>query len=252
MVGQLGSRRGARLDRGRIERGAPPPQERAPVHVDADAVQLDRPLDRRRRDRQQALLIGDADHEQIGRDGVAEQRGRQPRALDDASPGRRPTFRIARFSASAGRLKSALRVKSPVIISCALTTAWPWLGRQRRERLLAAGDHQIAAQQQLRAAGRDAHGLDVVRARRDAQVAEHRAALLGEAGHVEHGGALALEMRRHAEQRADGDHAGAADPADHDAVALGQRGQRGLGQRPEIIVGRRLRAVACAIARLRP
>ena len=33
------------------------------------------------------------------------------------------TFRIARFSASAGRLKSALRVKSPVIISWALTTA---------------------------------------------------------------------------------------------------------------------------------
>jgi len=36
-------------------------------------------LDRRRRDRQQASLVGEADHEQIGRDRIAQQRARQPR-----------------------------------------------------------------------------------------------------------------------------------------------------------------------------
>ena len=98
------------------------------------------------------------------------------------------------------------------------------------QRLLAAGDHQIAPEQQPGAAGGDPHRLDVVRTGGDPQVAHHRTALLGEAGHVEHRGPLALEMGRHAEERADRDHAGAADPADHDAVALVQRRQRRLGQ----------------------
>ena len=56
--------------------------------------------------------------------------------------------------------------------------------------------------------------------RGDADVGGHRAALLRQAGHVEHAAALALEVRRHAEQRADGDHAGAADAGDQDAVGL--------------------------------
>ena len=42
--------------------------------------------------------------------------------------------------------------------------------------------------------------------------------------------ALAFEMRGHAEQRADRDDAGAADPGDQDAVGLVERGMRGLGQ----------------------
>ncbi len=45
--------------------------------------------------------------------------------------------------------------------------------------------------------------------------------------------ALALEVRRHAEQRADGDDAGAADAGDEDAVGLVGAGARGLGQRRE-------------------
>ena len=71
----------------------------------------------------------------------------------------------------------------------------------------------------------------------DADMAHHRAALLREAGHVEHGDALAFEMRRHAEQRADRDDAGAADAGDQDAVRLGERGQRRLGQRRQLVLG---------------
>jgi len=39
----------------------------------------------------------------------------------------------------------------------------------------------------------------------------HRAALLGEARHVDHAHTLVLEMRRHADDRADRHDAGAAD-----------------------------------------
>jgi hypothetical protein len=44
------------------------------VHLDRDAVDLDRLLDRLRRQRQQPLLIGIAHHHHVGGDAVAEQR----------------------------------------------------------------------------------------------------------------------------------------------------------------------------------
>ena len=65
---------------------------------------------------------------------------------------------------------------------------------------------------------------------RDAHMGEHRAALLGEAGHVDHAAALAFEMRGHAEHGADGDDAGAADAVDDRRPALArQRKRRGAG-----------------------
>ena len=44
----------------------------------------------------------------------------------------------------------------------------------------------------------------------------HRAEFLSEAAHVEHGGALAFEVRRHRQDLADGDHAHSADSRDED------------------------------------
>jgi hypothetical protein len=73
---------------------------------------------------------------------------------------------------------------------------------------------------------------------------DHGAALLRQAGHVEHGDALAVEVGGHADQGADGDHAGAADAGDEDAVGLGEaRGSR-LGQVGE--GGRRRQRLAAA------
>ena len=92
--------------------------------------------------------------------------------------------------------------------------------RQRRRR---GGHDHVAAQHQVGAAGGDAHGVQVFGLGREAHVAHHRAVLLGQAREVEHGAALALEMGRHADQRADGDHAGAADAGHQDAVGLRQR-----------------------------
>ena len=97
--------------------------------------------------------------------------------------------------------------------------------------LLVARHHDVAAEHQIGAVRGDADGVDVLGLLGDADVAVHRAALLREAGHVEHADALAFEMRRHAEDRADGDDAGAADAGDDDAVGLPDRRQRRLGQR---------------------
>ena len=93
------------------------------------------------------------------------------------------------------------------------------------QRVVGRGHHDVAAQQQIGVAGGDAHGVDVFRPVGDADVGEDRAALLGEAGHVHDGAALALQMRRHAQQRADGDDAGAADAGDQDVERLLERRQ---------------------------
>ena len=76
------------------------------------------------------------------------------------------------------------------------------------------GHHVVGRHHQIGAAGDDARGGDVCGVRGKPDVAQHRAALLREAGHVEDHGGLALDMGGHAEQRADGQHAGAADAGD--------------------------------------
>ena len=62
---------------------------------------------------------------------------------------------------------------------------------------------------------------------RDLDVAEHRAALLRQAGHVDGAAALALEMGGHGEDRADRHDAGAADAGDEDARRAARRSRAG-------------------------
>src|SRR5205814_209030 len=91
-------------------------------------------------------------------------------------------------------------------------------------------EHQVSP------AGRDPDGMDVLGPLGDPHVAVDRAALLREAGHVDDADALALEMRRHAENAADGDDAGAADTGDDDVVGPAELGMRGLRQRHDLLV----------------
>ena len=110
---------------------------------------------------------------------------------------------------------------------------------------LVGGDHEIGG------AGDDARTGDVGGMLRQPDMAQHRAALLRQARHVQDHAGLALDMRGHAEQRADRQHAGAADAADGDVVGPLQRGPRGrLRQIADIAeIGRR---AACAACRRRP
>ena len=93
----------------------------------------------------------------------------------------------------------------------------------------AGGRYDVATQDQIGAAGGDADGRDIFRRRGDPDVAHDRAVLLREPGEVQRRAASAVDMRGHAEQRADGDDAGATDAGDKDVVGrieLGGGGQR--------------------------
>jgi hypothetical protein len=109
--------------------------------------------------------------------------------------------------------------------------------QDRGQHFAVAGHHDVAAEHELGAAGRDPDGVDVLRPLGDAHVAVDRAALLREPGHVDDADALALEMRRHAEDAADGDDAGAADAGDDDVVGLADRRQGRLRQRRQVVDG---------------
>ena len=147
--------------------GAAAPLEGGEVEIDRDAVQLDRPLDRLRRYRHQPLLVGMAEHEQVGRDRIAEQPGREPGRVDELGAALADRGGdIARAGRGSGTARSGLRVKSPVMISWLLTTARVVPACSLRQRLGAGRHDEVAAEQQARAAGGDAHGVDRLRARR--------------------------------------------------------------------------------------
>src|SRR5579864_8157132 len=78
--------------------------------------------------------------------------------------------------------------------------------------------------------------MDRLRGRGDTHVAEYRAALLRHADLVEHGDALALEMRGHPEKCADRNDPGAANPGDENAEGLVERGQAGFGEGREALL----------------
>ncbi len=80
---------------------------------------------------------------------------------------------------------------------------------------------------------------------RQFDMAVDRAALLREAGHVDHAAAVALEMRGHAEESADRHDTRAADAGDDDRIGLVANLPRGrLGERRRRRRGRRSSSVA--------
>ena len=74
----------------------------------------------------------------------------------------------------------------------------------RREHLARAGHDDVAAEDQIGAPSRDPNGVNIFRLLGEAHVAENGAAFLREARHIEDADAAAFEMRRHAENAADG------------------------------------------------
>src|SRR6185312_14279674 len=88
------------------------------------------------------------------------------------------------------------------------------LRRHQGQRLARRADDAIRRQQQIGMAERDMRRGDVLAALPQPDMRNHRAALLREAGHVLHQRAHAVERRRHADDAADREHAGAADAGD--------------------------------------
>ena len=66
--------------------GPAAPQECLAVEIDGNAVELQRPIDGFRRKWQQAFLISEPNQKHVGGNGVAQQRQRQPRGVDEFEP----------------------------------------------------------------------------------------------------------------------------------------------------------------------
>ncbi len=96
-------------------------------------------------------------------------------------------------------------------------------GFAERDGFLGGRHHFVGGEHEIGGAGDDARTGDVGGVFGEPDMAQHCAALLREAGHVQNHAGLALDMGGHAEQRADRQHAGAADAADGDVIGPIQR-----------------------------
>ncbi|MCW0416852.1 hypothetical protein NB689_002606 [Xanthomonas sacchari] len=174
------------------------------------------------RQRHKALLPGVAEHEQVAGDGVAEQRGGQLGGVEQQRIA--PAQRQAHAGNDLGGRELHVRVRGEgarhrlVAVQHHLRAIAAHLG----QRPVIVDHHHVAPQHQVGLAGGDAHRVQVFGLARNADMRGDRAALLRQAGLVEHAGALALQVPGHAQQRADGDHAGAADAGDEDVPGLAQ------------------------------
>ena len=103
-------------------------------------------------------------------------------------------------------------------------------GKYLGQRFGAGGNHQVTADDGVGFAGGDARGMDIFGLVSDAQVRKDGAEFLRQAGHVEYRDALAVEVRGHAEQGAEGDDAGPANAGDQDVEGASRVGQHGVGK----------------------
>ena len=210
--------------RRQVDRGQSSPRERGLVHRDRRAVQFHRAHQRFERKRHQSLLPGVAEHEEIGGDGIAHQRGGELGRIH--LEWRFAIQRGAYRRDDVGRRELHVRPRGE-------RAGHRFVGIEHdggaarahfRQRPIVVHHHHVATQHQIGLTCRDAHGVDVVGRFGDADVRRDRAALLRQAGLVQHARALGFQMPGHAEQCANRDHAGAADAGDEDVPGLGQVG----------------------------
>ncbi len=202
------------LDRLALQCRTTAPAERLLVQLCGDAVDADGLLDGLGRQRQQPLLIGKAQQEQVGGNAIAQQPSGQVGRVDEM--GLFGANRIhQRFAHGLARhLSIGVAGEFGGRRFVAVDHCMADLIVEAGQRIFAGSHHQIAAQQQVGFAGRDTHGVDVVLLGGDTDVRHHRAELLRQPGLVEHGAALAFQVRSHAQQRAKRRDAAAADTGD--------------------------------------
>ena len=146
-----------------VVRGEPSPGKRLLVHLDRRAIDLDRAQDGLQRQRDRALLVGEAEHEGVGGDAVAHQR------RGDAGGVENVEIALADGLAE-GRLHRALFEIDVGVLDKTRGRLQVGIDESPRDAALDAGeragagcDHDIAAEEQIGTAGGDAHGGDVFR-----------------------------------------------------------------------------------------
>ena len=194
------------------------------VELHGDAVDFHGALDGLRRYRQQAQLGGIADQEQVGRDTVAHQCQTQTRGVYCMQLARHRLQLIGNTIAVNHQIGIALERwgRSDATVDYHLgmprVVGYGWLTGQC--------GHGIEGQRQVRLADTQLLRAQLRWLTGNAQVAVDRTVLLTQAGHVEDRAGLVFQVRRHAQQGADGDHTGSADAGNHDIEGAVQRRQR--------------------------
>jgi hypothetical protein len=210
-----------------IDHGQATPGERGLVHLDRGAVEFDRAHDRFERQRHQSLLPGIAKHEQVGGDCVADQRGRQLRGIHQQRllAGERGAHRGD--DVGGGEFHVGARGEGAWHRLVGVEHDAGAVGADLRQRPVVVDHDHVAAEHEVGFTGGDAHRVDVGRRFGDADMGGDRAAFLRQPGLVEHAGTAPFQMPGHAQQRANRDHASAADAGDQDVPGLRQIGGEG-------------------------
>ena len=205
------------MDLGGLGRQHPTPRESCAISLDGDAVEFDRAQDGVGGQRDQAALEGKAQHHQVGRDRIAGDRLRNlGEGLEVGARAQDGADRCHDLALAEVEVAVAHEVGDRGQVG--VDDADRALRRAQRDAVLRGGDDAVGGDQKIGAAGDDPGRGDLVGVLREADVAQHRAAFLRETRHVEDHAGLALEVSRHAENRANRQHAGAADAGDRDVV----------------------------------
>ena len=218
------------LHRFALQRCAAAPAEGLLVQLRGNAVDTDSLFDGFGRQRQQPLLIGKAQQEQVGGNAIAQQASGQVGRIDEMG------FLCAnrldqRFAHGLARhLGIGIAGEFGGRRFVAVDHRMADLVVKTSERVVTGGHHQIAAQQQIGFTGCNAHCIDIVLLGGDADMRDHRAEFLRQPRLIEHGAALAFQMRGHAQQRAKGGHAAAANAWNQHVPRTIQRRVLWLGQ----------------------
>ncbi len=207
-----------------------PPAESEEVHLHRDAVEADRALDARRRDRERARLVGRPQHERIGRHVVVEEPFRHGLGIEiDVVILASDAVDIEQGAAQLGEVHGGVHHHLP---GGDLTGGDDGDGASRLrlvEVIGIGGDEEVEAQVEVGPARGHLVGGHQ-RPRGHLEVGDDGAALLAEPGLVEPAHVPAVQQRRGAEDLAHRHHAGAADAHHVDGEPVGAHLDHGIGQ----------------------
>ena len=218
---------------GRIMRHHPPPVECIGIGPHGNPVQCNCLNNRRTPDRDQALLPGIAQHDQIGGDLVARHGQRRRAEIVEMRDRPDGTGHHA-LNRRLLKIKVALAHEIGYRGNAGVQDGMGHRRITQRNRLFRPTHHAVRRQQQIRRAIGNARRSRRRSGGRQANMAHHRPALLRQPCHVQDQRCQALQMRRHAQNRADGQNAAAANPGHGDVPRALQRRQHRFGQERQV------------------
>ena len=174
-------------------------------------------------------MIGVANHEKIGRDRVTHQARCQLGRIQKLGVARSDSF--LDFVLHRAHRELQIRVAGEIGghhqrgIDQRTSYALLHLG----DRFIADPRQDVAGEHELRLAGRNSRGVELLRGGCDTYVRDNSTVFLRETGHIENRHAFAFEVRRHAEERSNGDHPCAPDAGDQNPVGFGGACRSRLG-----------------------